>query len=113
MAMMLFTVFNGLGVVFLLYVLVQFWKEGRRSMEQAAGEQGIEFSRKIKPTVHVVTRPISGGLDDSVEAFSLELERTLTSQVACRSCSVTPREARMRGTQNGPGVIFPKRFSAR
>jgi len=28
MAMMLFTALNGLGVVFLVYVLIQFWKEG-------------------------------------------------------------------------------------
>src|SRR6266699_2256382 len=42
MAMMLFTALNGLGVVFLVYVLVQFWKEGRRLMESGAKEKVIE-----------------------------------------------------------------------
>jgi len=62
MAMMLFTLLNGLGVVFLMYVLVQFWKEGHRSKQSEARERVIEFSVESKPTVDVVTRPISGGL---------------------------------------------------
>jgi len=64
--MMLFTLLNGLGVVFLLYVLVQFWKEGRRPMQPAARVKLIEFPAKDRPTVFVVTHPISlsanGGL---------------------------------------------------
>ncbi len=66
MAIMLFTALNGLGVVFLVYVLVQFWKEGRRSKNRAATAQVIEFAVKDKPTVFVVMHPIShcaqGGL---------------------------------------------------
>ena len=58
MAMLLFTELSGLGVVFLMYVLVQFWKDGRRAGEQPAGGRVIEFSLKSKPTV-VVTHPIS------------------------------------------------------
>jgi len=59
MAMMLFTLLNGLGVVFLMYALVQFWKEGHRSEQPDARERVIEFSVKDKPTVVVVTHPIS------------------------------------------------------
>jgi hypothetical protein len=66
MAMMLFTLLNGLGVVFLVYVLVQFWKEGHRSNEPDARDRVIEFSVRDKPTVVVVTHPLSysarGGL---------------------------------------------------
>jgi hypothetical protein len=57
--MMLFTVLNGLGVVFLVYVLVQFWKEGHRPLESALRHKVIEFSEKDTPTVVVVTHPIS------------------------------------------------------
>ncbi len=66
MAMMLFTALNGLGVVFLVYVLIQFWKEGHRPMRAAPRDRASEFSMKDRPTVLVVTHPIShfayGGL---------------------------------------------------
>jgi len=66
MAVIVFTVLNGLGVIFLLYVLVQFWKEQHRPMKPVRGGQVIELSLKSKPTVLVVTHPIStiahGGL---------------------------------------------------
>ena len=62
MAMMLFTGLNGLGVVFLVYVLVQFWKEGHRSMKPGTSDHLIKFSQEDRPTVIVVTRPICGGL---------------------------------------------------
>jgi hypothetical protein len=64
--MMLFTALNGLGVVFLVYVLIQFWKEGHRPMRAAPRDRASEFSMKDRPTVLVVTHPIShfahGGL---------------------------------------------------
>jgi hypothetical protein len=61
MAVFLFTALNGSGVVFFVYVLIQFWKEGHRSMEQAARNRVIEFSMRSKPTVVVVTQPLSRG----------------------------------------------------
>ena len=62
MAMTLFTILNGLGVVFLVYVLVQFWKEGHRPIKPATRDRIIEFSVRDSPTVLVVTHPFSGGL---------------------------------------------------
>jgi len=62
MAVMVFTVLNGLAVIFLLYVLVQFWKEQHRPMKPGRGGQVIELSLKSKPTVLVVTHPVSSGL---------------------------------------------------
>ena len=62
MAMMLFTGVSGLGVVFMVYVLVQFWNEGHRSKKPGTSDHLIKFSQEDRPTVIVVTRPISGGL---------------------------------------------------
>jgi hypothetical protein len=88
MAMMLFTALNGMGVGFLVYVLAQFWKEGHRSEQPDARERLIEFSVKDKPTVVVVTRPISGGL---------QVEPAPVSLSARGGLSVLSRQARMGG----------------
>jgi hypothetical protein len=61
MAMFLFTVLIGLGFVFLAYVLIEFGKEGRRPMSQAASSRVIEFLATRKPTVVVVTEPMTPG----------------------------------------------------
>jgi hypothetical protein len=57
-ALMIFTVLNVLGVGFLLYVLVQFWKEGHKS-----GEANRLRSRLsgygVKPRVFVVSLPLT------------------------------------------------------
>ena len=87
MALVLFTVLNGLGVVFLVYVLVQFWNEEHRPKKPAMRGNVIEFSRENGPTVFVVTHLISGGLQveptpvsgelhASLEAFSVKVEPT-------------------------------------
>src|SRR5258706_3763867 len=66
MRVMVFTVLNGLAVIFLLYVLVQFWKEQHRPMKPVERDKVVEFPVKGRPTVLVVTHPIStsahGGL---------------------------------------------------
>jgi hypothetical protein len=66
MAMIIFTVLSGLGVVFMLYVLVQFVKEGRRSKNPAGRKDEIESLYMDRPEVFIVTHPIShsaqGGL---------------------------------------------------
>lgn len=84
MAMTLFFLLNGMGVVFLLFVLVNFWKEGNRP-KNAARPYATEFLRRDKPEVVVVTHPIShsahGGL------------------------SVIPMQARERGKQDYRGFF--------
>jgi hypothetical protein len=62
MAMLIFTGLSGLGVVFLLYVLVQFWKEGHRPRKPAMRDNVIDFSRENRPTIVVVTHAIASGL---------------------------------------------------
>jgi hypothetical protein len=44
MTIILLTAINGAGVVFLLYVLVQFWKEGHRASKTGFRRHGA-FSR--------------------------------------------------------------------
>jgi hypothetical protein len=48
--MTMFLVLNGMGIMFLLYVLVNFWKEGRRTR--------VRSLYSIKPEVFVAVRPV-------------------------------------------------------
>jgi len=65
MAMTIFLLLNGVGVVFLLYVLANFWKEGHRSNNNAR-KYPAEYGWRDWANVVVVTHPIShsaqGGL---------------------------------------------------
>ena len=74
--MTLFTILNGLGVVFLVYVLVQFWKEGHRPVKPAAKDRAIEFPVKDRPTVLVVTHPVSHCAHGGLSVVSSELWRS-------------------------------------
>ena len=76
MAMTLFTILNGLGVVFLMYVLVQFWKEGHRPVKPAARDRAIEFPVKDRPTVLVVTHPVSHCAHGGLSVVSSEVWRS-------------------------------------
>ncbi len=58
MVMTIFLVLNGLGVVFLLYVLANFWKEGHRP-ENDARELESNFDEGDWADVAVITHPIS------------------------------------------------------
>ena len=63
--MTIFYLLNGLGVVFLLYVLANFWKEGHRPKNNAR-KYAAEVGRRDWADVVIVTHPIShcaqGGL---------------------------------------------------
>ena len=63
--MTIFFLLNGLGVVFLLYVLANFWKEGHKPKNNAR-KYAAEYRRRDWANVVVVTHPIShnaqGGL---------------------------------------------------
>jgi len=81
MATTIFLLLNGLGVVFLLYVLANFWKEGRRPMKEECNDV-MEFRGRNWADVVVVTHPIS-----------------LTAQ---GGVSVIPFQARNRDTSRNP-----------
>jgi hypothetical protein len=56
--MTIFLGLNGLGVIFLMYVLVNFWREGRRP-KKIAPRYAAENGHRGWAEVHVVTHPIS------------------------------------------------------
>jgi hypothetical protein len=58
MAMTIFFALNGFGLAFLLYVLANFWKEGRRSKKTARTYES-EFGERDGADVIVVTTPMS------------------------------------------------------
>ena len=102
MAVMVFTVLNGLAVIFLLYVLVQFWKEQHRPMKPGRGGQVIELSLKSKPTVLVVTHPISTSAHGGICVVSKEANRAVL------------QDAISHGTSSNTAEETPmKRFSTR
>ena len=65
MAVAIFLVLHGVGVVFLLYVLANFWKEGHR-LGNNARRYAVEFGRRDWLDIQVETHSISpsthGGL---------------------------------------------------
>lgn len=58
MTMAIFLLLNSMGVVFMLYVLVQFWREGRRA-SRGAGECRMVALYRDMPEVFIMTRPVS------------------------------------------------------
>ena len=68
MAMTIFYVLNGVGIVFLLYVLANFWKEGHQPKNPKNNDRkyAANFGRRDWTEVIVMTHPIShaaqGGL---------------------------------------------------
>lgn len=63
--MTIFLMLNGIGVVFLLYVLANFWKEGHKA-KNTDRKCAEEYGRREETDMIVVTYPISlstqGGL---------------------------------------------------
>jgi len=71
MAVKVFLLLNGMGVVFLVYVLANFWREGRRP---ASGTQSPakELESREKIEVVVVTLPISQGAQGGLSVIPLQ-----------------------------------------
>jgi hypothetical protein len=58
MATTIFLILNAMGVAFLLYALVNFWKEAIRAKTDVRPVE-FDFMQEEKQSVLVVTRPIS------------------------------------------------------
>ena len=71
MAMKIFFLLNGMGVVFLLYVLGNFWKEGHRSKSNAR-KHATEFGRRNWGDVFVVTHPISHAAQGGISVIPFQ-----------------------------------------
>lgn len=67
--MPIFFALNGLGLVFLLYVLVNFWQEGQRTKSGGGHYAGAEQSRDFEPII--VTHPISHTAQGGISAIPL------------------------------------------
>jgi hypothetical protein len=67
MAMTIFFLLNGLGVVFLLYVLANFWKESHREKDS---------ERRYKRDVFVATHPISHNACGGVAVIPVRAPRS-------------------------------------
>ena len=84
MTIILFTAINGAGAVFLLYVLVQFWKEAHRSTKTGSRRHGT-FSRGANaPEVFVLRyspMPEGSGTRAPLIHFPTRSEGTQNSEV--------------------------------
>jgi hypothetical protein len=78
MATTIFLVLNGLGVVFLLYVLANFWKEGHRPMN-GEWKDVMEFRGRNWADVVVVNHPISLSAKGDVSVLPFQARNRETS----------------------------------
>ena len=77
--MPIFFMLNGLGLVFLLYVLVNFWKEGRRTNRPVRHHTlDGERPRDFEPIV--VTHPISHTAQGGIAVIPLRLPLRLAAE---------------------------------
>jgi hypothetical protein len=67
--MAIFLILNGVGVAFLLFVLVNFWKDGHRPRRDDR-EYAAEFKGRDWPDVLVVTHPISNSAQGGLSVIS-------------------------------------------
>ncbi len=80
MAVPVFLLLCGLSVGFLVYVLVQFRREGRRS--RGNSERDMVFSRASNPNLIVVTHPISLSAQGGISVMPLQLQTRIPSQAS-------------------------------
>jgi hypothetical protein len=78
MVRIIFTLLSGLSVIFMVYVMAQFWKEGHSSRKSAARQHNFELPYMDRSEVLFVTQPISLGAQGGVSVMPMEMpERTL------------------------------------
>jgi hypothetical protein len=89
-AMTIFLVLNGMGLVFLLYVLASFWREGYRTASNVH-KRATQFRSYEGAHVFVVTRPISRSARriDSVVPFKAR-ERFADTQAQRMATNARP-----------------------
>jgi len=105
MAVPVFLILCGFSVAFLVYVLVQFWREGRRS--KSSSEPDVVFSRASNPSLIVVTHPISLSAQGGISVMPLQLQPRIPSKASGRNTDTQIARARVvemplgaaRGTQ--------------
>jgi hypothetical protein len=98
--MTIFFLLNGLGVVFLLYVLANFWKEGHKPKNNAR-KYAAEYERRDWANVVVVTHPISHCAQGGLSVIPLRIQERYRDKPARRT------------TSNGAPEEPVRRFSTR
>ncbi len=74
MATSIFLALNGMGVVFLLYVLAKFRDDEQKS-KNSGRKYSMEHLRSGLPNVLVVTHPISHNAQGGISVISIEARR--------------------------------------
>ena len=78
MSTTIFLVLSGLGVIFLMYVLANFWKEGHRPMNDERNDV-MEFRGRNWADVVIVTHPISLSAQGGVSVIPFQARDGATS----------------------------------
>jgi hypothetical protein len=78
MGVHVFLILCGLSVAFLVYVLVQFWREERRS--PGGAEPVMVFSRRWNPNLVVVTHPISLSAHGGISVMPLQPQSPIPAE---------------------------------
>lgn len=98
--MTIFLVLNGVGVVFLLYVLANFWKEGHRDghqNENARWWPATDFGMREPAELVVISHPISRALQGGLSVIPFQARRReLSNMQAGTADSCEPSEALFR-----------------
>jgi hypothetical protein len=92
MAMTIFFVLNGLGVIFLLYVLANFWKEGHRPKSNVR-KYATDFRQRDWADVFVLTHPISHSAQSGVSVIPFQARDRYSDRPARRAASSVTQEA--------------------
>ena len=74
MSITIFLIVNGLGVVFLVYVLANFWKEGHRPKDDAR-KRATEFGRGDREEQIVMTHPVSHSAQGGISVIPFRPRR--------------------------------------
>jgi hypothetical protein len=108
MAMTIFFVLNGVGIVFLVYVLASFWKEGHRTPGNAR-KAASKIRQRDWPEVFVVTRPISLSAEDCFSVIPFRVrdrsnERPAHGTASRKTTEASERRISTRQAKSAPGL---------
>jgi hypothetical protein len=82
MALHVFLILCGLSISFLVYVLVQLWREGHQG---GTGAEPAMYRRPWNPDLVVLTHPISLNARGGISVIPLQLEAPIPEDSAKRS----------------------------
>jgi hypothetical protein len=80
MATQVFLILSSLSVVFLVYVLVQLWREGRHS--STGTEPVLVLTRPSDPSLVVVTHPVSSSAYGGISVIPFVAPAAISLQAA-------------------------------